>query len=93
MYSTHNEGKSEIGKRFIKTFKAKICEKLTPNNSKSDLVYLNKLVDQYNNTYCFSIDKNLLIMIILIRLKKFKTNPKAPRFKVDDGLPSIKYLK
>ena len=93
MYSTHNEGKSEIGKRFIKTFKAKICEKLIPNNSKSDLVYLNKLMNQYNNTYCLSIDKNLLMMIILIKLKKFKINPKAPKFKVDEELPSIKYLK
>ena len=30
---------------------------MTANNSKSYLVYLNKLVDEYNNTYHHSIDK------------------------------------
>ena len=51
MYSAHNEGKSVITERFIKTLKAKIYKKMTANNSKSYLRYLNKLVDQYNNTY------------------------------------------
>ena len=37
MYSTHNEGKSVIAERFMKT--------------------LNKLVDQYNNTYHHSINE------------------------------------
>ena len=49
MHSTHNEGKSVIAERFIKTLKAKIYNKMTANNSKSYLPYLNKLVDQYNN--------------------------------------------
>ena len=31
---------------------------MTPNDSKSYLSYLNKLVDQYNNTLHHSIDKN-----------------------------------
>ena len=57
IYSTHNEGKSVIAERFIKTLKAKICKKMTANNSKSYLVYLNKLVDQCNNTYHHSINK------------------------------------
>ena len=30
---------------------------MTANDSKSCLSYLNKLVDQYNNTYHHSIDK------------------------------------
>ena len=50
MYYTKNEGKSVIAKRFIKTSKAKIYRKMTANDSKSYLFYLNKLVDQYNNT-------------------------------------------
>ena len=53
MYSTHNEGKSVIGERFIKTLKTK----MTANDSKFYLSYLNKLVDQYNNTYHHSINK------------------------------------
>ena len=50
MYSTHNEGKSLIAEKFIKTLKSKIYKKMTANDSKSYLPYLNKLVDQYNNT-------------------------------------------
>ena len=57
MYSTHNEGKSVIAERFIKTLKAKIYKKLIATDSKPYLSYLNKLVDQYNNTYHRSIDK------------------------------------
>ena len=57
MYSIHNEGKSVIAERFIKTLKAKIYKKMTVNDSKSDLPNLNNLVDQYNNTYRHSINK------------------------------------
>ena len=45
MYSTHNESKSVIAGRFIKTFKYKIFTKMTANDRKSYLPYLNKLVD------------------------------------------------
>ena len=37
MYSTHNEGKTVIAERFIKTLKAVIYKKITANNSKFDL--------------------------------------------------------
>ena len=57
MYSTHNEGKSLIAEWFIKTLKAKIYKQMTANDSKSYLSYLNKLVDQYKNTYHHYINK------------------------------------
>ena len=41
------------------------------SDRKSYLSYLNKLIDQYNNTYLHSINKNLLMLIILLRLKKW----------------------
>ena len=66
MYSTHNEGKSVIAERFIKTLKAKIYKKMTVNDSKSYLGYLNKLVDQYNKTYYHSINEKLLIIMLII---------------------------
>ena len=66
MYSTHNEGKSVIVERFIKTLKAKIYKKMTVNDSKSYLGYLNKLVDQYNKTYHHSINEKLLIIMLII---------------------------
>ena len=51
IYSTHNEGKSVVAEKFIRTFKNKIY-KYTNSISKS--VYLDKLddiVNKYNNTY------------------------------------------
>ena len=51
MYLTHIEGKPVIAERFIKYLKGKIYKKITANNSKPYLSYLNKLVGKYNNTY------------------------------------------
>ena len=41
--TTHNEGKSVITERFMKTLKARIYEKITANDSKFYLLYLNVL--------------------------------------------------
>ena len=51
IYSTHNDGKSVVAERFIKTLKNKIYKHMTsiPKN-----VYIDKLgdiVNEYNNTY------------------------------------------
>ena len=46
-----------FAERFIKTLKYKICKKITANYSRSYLPYFNKLVDEYNNTYHHSINK------------------------------------
>ena len=35
MFSIHNEGKSVIAERFIKTLKVKIYKRMTANNRKS----------------------------------------------------------
>ena len=51
MYSTHNEGKSVITERFMRTLKNKIYKHMT---AISKIVYfnvLNDFVDKYNNTY------------------------------------------
>ena len=51
MYSTHNEGKSVVAERFIKTLKNKVYKCMT---SISKNVYIDKLddiVNKYNNTY------------------------------------------
>ena len=47
MYSAHNEGKSVVAERFIRTLKNKIY-KYTTSFSKN--VYINKLDDIVNNT-------------------------------------------
>ena len=51
MYSTHNEGKSVVAERYIRTLKNKIYRCMT---SISKNVYIDKLADivnEYNNTY------------------------------------------
>ena len=51
MYSTHNEGKSLIAERFIRTLKNKIYKHMTsiPKNMYVDK--LDDIVNKYNNTY------------------------------------------
>ena len=51
MHSTHNEGKSVVAERLIRTLKNKIYKYMT---SISKNVYIDKLddiVNEYNNTY------------------------------------------
>ena len=55
MYSTHNEGKSVVAERFIRTLTRKIYKYMI---SISKHVYIDKLddiVDEYNNTYYITI--------------------------------------
>ena len=78
IYSTHDEGKLVIAERFIKTLKAKIYDR------KCYLSYLNKLLDQYSNTYHHSINKNHINAGYSTLTEKIETNPKAPMFKVND---------
>ena len=51
MYSTHNEGKSVVAKRFIRTLKNKIYKHMTANSENMYFDVLNDIVDKYNNTY------------------------------------------
>ena len=73
MYSTHNEGKSVVAERFIRTLKSKIYKHMT---SISKNVYIDKLediVNEYNNAYHIELKLNLLmlkIIHILILIKK-----------------------
>ena len=53
MYSIHNEKKSVVAKRFLRTLKTKIYKYMT---SVLKNVYVNKLDDvvgEYNNTYSY----------------------------------------
>ena len=51
MYSTHNEGKSVIAERFIRTLKNKIFKHMTAISKNIYFDVLNDIVDEYNNTY------------------------------------------
>ena len=92
MYSTHNEGKSVIAERFIRTLKNKIYKYII---SISKNVYIDKLDDivkKYNNTYHKSIKMKPADVKdnTYIDFKK-EVNDKNPKFKVGDHVRISKY--
>ena len=72
LYLTHNEEKSVVTERFIRTLKTKIYKYMT---SVSKNVYTNKLddtVNEYNNTYYRTIEMKLMLKIVHILVLKKK---------------------
>ena len=63
---------------------------MTVNDSKSYFPYLNKL-DQYNNTYNHSINKKPINADYSVSTENIESNPKAPKFKVNDRVRITKY--
>ena len=49
------------------------------------------LVDQYNNTYRHSINRKPINTDYSVFIEKIETNPKAPKFKVNDRVRITKY--
>ena len=83
MYSIHNEGKSIVAEKFIRTLKTKIYKYKT---SISKNVYINKLndiVNQYNNTYHRTIKMK--------RVDVKEVSDKDPKFKDGDHVRISKY--
>ena len=92
MYSIHNEGKSVVAERFIRTLKSKIYKYVT---SISKNVYIDKLddiVDEYNNTYHATIKMKPIDIKDNTYINTDKEiNDKGPRFKVGDHVRISKY--
>ena len=92
MYSVHNEGKSVVAERFIRTLKNKIYKYMT---SMSKNVYINKLDDivyDYNNTY----HRTIKMKPVDIKDNRYidfekEVNDKDPKFKIDDRVRISKY--
>ena len=92
MYSTHNEGKSVIAERFIRTLKTKIYKYMTSVSKNEYVDKLDDIVDEYNNT-CHRTIKMKPVDVkgnTYIDFKK-KVNDKDPKFKVSDHLRISKY--
>ena len=51
MYSTHNEGKSVVAERFIRTLKNKTYKYMTLISKNMYINKLGDIVNKYNNTY------------------------------------------
>ena len=91
MYSIHNERKSVVAERFIRTLKTKIYKYMTGVKN----VYINKLddiVNEYNNTYHRTIKMKPVDVEddTYIDFKK-EVNDKDPKFKVGDHVRISKY--
>ena len=93
MYSTHNEGKSVIAERFIRTLKNKIYKHMT---SISKNVYIDKLddvVNKCNNTYHRTIKMKPVDVKSSTYIDFDKENNKeGPKFKVGDHVKILKYF-
>ena len=82
MYSTHNEGKSVVAERFIRTLKNKIYKHMTTNSENVYFNVLNDIVDEYNNTHHKTIKmkpidvKNDILLNMKKNLMKKVLNPK-----------------
>ena len=51
MYSTHNEEKSVVAERFIRTWKAEVYKYMTKISKNVYIYKLDDRVNEYNNTY------------------------------------------
>ena len=92
MHSIHNQGKSVVAERFIRTIKTKIYKYMTLISKN---VYINKLDDivgEYNNTYHRTTKMKPVDVQdnTYIDFKK-EVNDKDSKFKVADHLRISKY--
>ena len=92
MYSTHNEGKSVVAERFIKTLKNKIYKHMTAVSKNVYFDVLDDIVDKYNNSYHSTI-KMKPIDVKDNNFTKYieESNIKDPKFKVGDHVRISKY--
>ena len=94
MYSTHNEGKSVVDGRFIKTLKNKIYKYTTSISKNVSIDKLDDIVNKYNNTYHSTIK----IKPVTVNVKSntytdssIKINNEDPTFNIHDNLRISKY--
>ena len=92
MYSTHNEGKSVVAERFIRTLKKKIYKDMTAISKSVYFNVLNDIVDEYNNTY----HKTIKMKPVDVKSDSFSEyneefNEIDPKFEVKDHVRISKY--
>ena len=85
IYSTHNEGKSVVTGRFIRTLKNKIYKHMTAISKNRCFNVLNDIVDEYNNTY----HRAIKMKPVDDKSDSFaeyneESNAKDPKFKLND---------
>ena len=94
MYSTHNDGKSVVAERFIKTLKSKIYKHMTSISKDMYIDKLDDIVDEYNNTYHTTIKVKPIDVKDNTYINTDKEiNDKGPKSKVGDHVRISKYKK
>ena len=92
MYSTHNEGKSLVAERFIRTLKNKIYKHVTAVGKNFYFDVLDDIVDKYKNTYHKTIKmKPKDVTNDSFAEHNEESNEKDPKFKVGDHVRISKY--
>ena len=92
MFSTHNEGKSVVAERFIRTLESKIYKYMTSISKNVYTDILDDIVDEYNNTYHTKIKmKPIDVKDNTYINNSKKINYKDPKFKVGDRVRISKY--
>ena len=92
MYSTHNEGKSVVAERFIRTLKNKIYKHMTAVSKNVYIDKLDDIVNEYNNTYHRTIKMKPIEVKNNTYIDSIKeVNDKDPKFKVGDHVRISKY--
>ena len=87
MYSTHNEGKSVVAERFIRTFKNKIYKYMTSISKNVSIGKLDDIVNEYNNTY----HRTIKMKPIDVKDNTYIDFDNDPKFKVGDHVRISKY--
>ena len=92
MYSTHNEEKSVVAERFIRTLKNKIYKHMTSISKNTYFNALDNIVKKYNNTYHSTI-KMKPIDVKDNNFTKYieESNEKDPKFEICDHVRISKY--
>ena len=92
MYSIHNEGKSVVAERFIRTLKNKIYKYMTAISRNAYIDKLDDIVNEYNNTY------HRIIKMKPVGVKdntyidfEKEVDNKDPKFKIGDHVRISKY--
>ena len=94
MYSTHNEGKSDVAERFIITLKTKIYKYMTSILKNVYIDKLHDIVDEYNNTY----HKTIKMKPVDVKSSNYfecnvNSNDKDSKFQVGHNVRISKYKK
>ena len=92
MFSAHNEGKSVVAERFIRTLKNKIWKYMTSISKNVCIDKLDDIANKYNNTYHSTINMKPFDVKSNTYIDSSKEiNNKDPKFKIGDIVRISKY--